>query len=131
MKKLLAMLALTLVSGSSFAGGGGAGQVVNVTFNTPSVTVHRGETLRLHLEEAFLERGQRWTAISQVPGFRLISRDDAPMGDHGYLSTLSNITYTYAVTSPTPGMHVLLLSLVNPDLPDEAFLWPLLIKVVP
>jgi hypothetical protein len=131
MKKLLAALVLLVVSGNSLAGGAGpASPFVDVTFNTPTVTVHSGDTLRLHMEQAFLEGGQSWTAITQWAGLRLLNRNDEPQGDHGYFMTLSNITYIYKVVSPNPGTHVMLFSLVNPDRPQEATLWPLLVKVV-
>ncbi|MGY2893187.1 hypothetical protein [Deinococcus sp. UYEF24] len=131
MKNLLAASALLFLPGPSLAGGSGpASRVVDVTFNAPSVTVHPGDTLRLHLDEAYLEGGQRWTSTSQWPGLHLLGRKDEPKGDHGYFSTLSDITYTYKVESPTLGTHVLLFSLVNPDHPQDATLWPLLVKVV-
>ncbi|WP_407569921.1 hypothetical protein [Deinococcus altitudinis] len=130
-KNLLAALALLASSGTSFAGGAGpASHVVDATFSAPSVTVHPGDTLRVHMVEEPLQGGQRWTSVTQVPGLRLLRRDDEPQGDHGYLSTISDITYTYKVVSPSPGLHTMLFSLVNPDEPQYTILWPLLVKVV-
>ncbi|MGY2892524.1 hypothetical protein [Deinococcus sp. UYEF24] len=131
MKNLLTALALLAFSGPSLAGGAGpASHVVDVTFNAPSVTVHPGDTLRLHMEEAPLENGELWTSATRFLGLRLLNRADEPQGDHGYFMTLSDITYTYKVESPASGTHVLLFSRVNPDRPQNATLWPLFVKVV-
>jgi hypothetical protein len=130
MKNLGAVLALLASSGPSLAGGAGpASHVVDATFDAPSVTVHPGDTLRLHMVEEYFQGGQRWTSVSQLTGLRLLKRDDEPQGDHGYSSTVSDITYTYKVESSALGTHVLLFALVNPDQPQYTIRWTLLVKV--
>ncbi|ULH16021.1 hypothetical protein MF271_05140 [Deinococcus sp. KNUC1210] len=131
MKTLLAVLTLALFPSPSLAGGAGPAHTVEVTFGAPSVTVHPGQILRLHMDEAFYENGRDWTVNTNLPGLRLLSRNDTPQGDHGFAATLSTITYTYQVLYTTSGTHVLLFSLVNSEHPEETTLWPLLVQVVP
>ncbi|GGR11644.1 hypothetical protein [Deinococcus ruber] len=128
MKRILAVLAFSLLFS---IGTTKSAHIVEATFSTPAVSVHPGDTLRLHMDEAFYENGQDWTVNTNLPGLRLLSRHDTPQGDHGFAATLSTITYTYQVLYTTSGTHVLLFSLVNSEHPEAATLWPLLVKVVP
>ncbi|GGR07343.1 hypothetical protein [Deinococcus ruber] len=120
-------LAVLLLSGLAGAGGGVPAPVpapkpADVTFDEePSsdatVTVHAGGLLRVHVSEPHIDDLRRWFAMSSgEAGLQLTGRDAQSEGDHGYFSTIFDVTYTYRVASTASGTAALLFAYITPPM---------------
>lgn len=93
--------------------------VIDVNFplaaGATAVTVHVGDTLRVHMQQSLVEDPRSWYAMNEnSDGLRLVKREEAAEGDHGYASTIIDITYTYKVVTTDSGTVWLLFAYANP-----------------
>ncbi|GGJ46770.1 protease inhibitor I42 family protein [Deinococcus roseus] len=131
--KVLVVVLLPFGAGPAWAGGGSSLQqkITDVGEDAASITLHAGEVFRVHLQETPNEDGRSWYALNELNKVRLVRRESTPLGDHGYLSTVSDITYTYRVLPRASGEQVLVFVLARQNEKSGTVLRWLTIKIIP